>query len=134
MLDKIKSIKIDKNYWLIAYKLLNDLLLILLIFFAGILIAEGLLPGIINERFGLYRIIWPILLDIMAITIIAKIWNIPIQNVSHKKITLAVVLFLLLLIVNTLVRLNIFLLLAIFASVIAVGYFVYQLFFEDKQD
>ena len=139
MLDKIKKfigakLRIPKNYGLIAYKLLNDLLLIMLVFFAGILVAEGLLPGIIADRFGLYKIVWPILLDIIAITIIAKIYDIQVQNLVHKKTTLIVVLFIALLIANSLVRLNIFLWLAVFAIIIATGYFIYQLFFRDKQD
>jgi hypothetical protein len=132
MLDKIKVFNISKDSWLIAFKLLHDLLFILLIFFAAILIAEGLLPGIISNRFGLYKIIWPILLTVIGITFIAKAQNIQAEKLWPKKTTYAVVAFFALLVINSLIRINIFFISVIFLAVAAAGYYIYKILLEDN--
>lgn len=61
----------EKNLKL-TYKLLHDLLLVLIIFFALSLIAEGLLPGIVSSRVGLYKIVLAILLVTFSINLASK--------------------------------------------------------------
>lgn len=61
----------EKNSKL-AYKLLHDLLLVLIVFFVLAMTAEGLLPGIVSSRIGLYKIVLAILLVIFSINTASK--------------------------------------------------------------
>ena len=113
------------------YKLLHDSLLILMTFFVLTLIAEGVLPGIISNHFGLYKITIVILLNILAILGIKKNADLPAENSINKKIAWPLLFILALLIFNSLLKLNIFLILTILTAILASGYFIFKVFQEE---
>ncbi len=57
----LRKICKDKDIHMAAYKLLNNLLLLLLIAFTGTIFAESLLPGIITSQIGFTSIALAIL-------------------------------------------------------------------------
>ncbi len=64
---KIKSLWANRNFLTLIYKLLHDVLFILLFSFTGILVIEGLLPGLASSHLSLAR------LAIALVTILAGI-------------------------------------------------------------
>jgi len=124
--EKIKKLNPSTETYKIAYKLLNDLLLILLLFFVLVLIAEGALPGIISDKIGLYKIALPILLDILLIAAIAKTSGLKIANPGHKKTTWFLAVILALLVFNSLIKIKLWLAAVIFIFIAAAGYFIYK--------
>jgi hypothetical protein len=94
----------------VIYKLLNDILFLELVFFLLISIAEGALAGIISEHIGFSKIVVVVLATLTA----------------------ALVLFVLILLVfNSLFKLNILLNLFILIVIITSGYFTYKITLED---
>jgi len=51
----------------VVYKILHDILFIVLIFFLLALIAEGLIPGIITTHIGFSRVVTFIFVNLLAI-------------------------------------------------------------------
>ena len=115
----------------IAYKLLHDSLLLLLIFFTLALVAEGVLPGIISNHFGLYKIAILITANVLAIFAAKKIAVIREESVTSKKIAWPLFFVLALLIFNSLLKLNIFLNLFILVFVSITTYFILKTFQEE---
>lgn len=125
--------KIPKNYLAIIYKLLNDLLLICLVFFLFMLVGESLLPGIISTRISFSIIIIIILLDALLIRKLAVFLKIENKNKTNKKALLAGAVILAIFILNGLFKLfqfNIFLAIFVFLMICLVGYYIYRLVFE----
>jgi len=106
--------KISWNKLLIAYKLLNDALFILVIFFVLAMLAEGLLPGIVSSHLGLYKIMVVILVDIAVINYFSAKLRIGTTKFSRKKTAFMLLLVLTALLFNSLLKadlvLNLFIL------------------------
>lgn len=127
-----EKLQLNKNHLLIAYKILNDVLFVGLVFFFLALVAEGLLPGIITAHVGFPKIIIFILVDLMAISALASAAQIKIESrKQNKKAAFALLFVLLLLIFNSLIKLNIFLSVFILIILLATGYFFYKAVFEE---
>lgn len=153
--------KISRENLIIIYKLLADLLFIFLIFFFFMLIGESLLPGIISTRISFSIVIIAILLDILLIRKLAVYLNIQksveanpapscreLSNqtklpfalkffgrcwASKKALLIGAFVFAIF-ILNSLVnlfRFNILLAVLVFLLVLATGYFIYKMTFED---
>lgn len=120
----------NKRNLTILYKLLHDLLLILIIFFMLALIAEGLLPGIITNHLSLSKIALAVMLSILAIHGIQKLSGISKTEQLTKKAAWPLLIVLALLIFNSLFRLNIVLGLFIAALAIVSTYFLAKTFME----
>ena len=58
----------NQNFFLIAYKLLHDVLFALLVMLSFTLLAEELIPGIISEHIGISKIVVIIAANIFLIT------------------------------------------------------------------
>lgn len=121
---------LNKNFLLIAYKLLNDLLFILLIFFAGALIADGLVPGLISDHFSFLRLILVVFFNMAAIYLIAQKLDIPSAPARNKKTTIFLSIVAALVIFNGLFEINLYL--AIFISILSliIFYLIYKNLFE----
>lgn len=122
----------DKVWLTIAYKLLYDALLILLVFFILAMIAEGLLPGIVTNHIGLYKIALPILADMLAIFGLQKLAGLEEGNKMSKKTAYSLVVLLALLLFNSIRHLNIFLALFILLSALAAVYFMMKVLQENQ--
>lgn len=128
------KVNIKKNYLLIAYKLLNDALLIALTFFLLALIAEGILPGIITSHVRFSEIITFIGFALIASYLISKSTGISLEKKKLNKKTAFPMLFILVLLVfNSLVKINIFLNLLILAFALASAYFIYKVVIEENE-
>lgn len=126
--------KISKNHLTIAYKLLNDLLLICLVFFFFMLIGESLLPGIISTRISFTAIIVLILLDALLIRKLTALLNIENKNKINKKALFIGAAILAIFILNGLInlfRFNAILAIFVFLIILLIGYYIYKLVFED---
>jgi len=118
----------------IAYKLLNDLLFIALIFFFAAIIADGLIPGIISSHISFTRVILFVSLDLLFIYFLAGQAGISLKKSPiNKKISAPTLFLLVLLIFNSLfklnnIALNLFVTLLIGLS----GYFIYKIILEES--
>ena len=114
MLDKNKLTQIFANHAPILYKLSCDSLLILVFFFVMVLIAEGLLPGIISTRLGLYKIVLVLSANLLFTIALKNNFLPEKQTMPNQKIILGVFGIALILIFNSLfalpILLNIFIL------------------------
>lgn len=125
--------------FLIGYKLLQDSLFLLLLFFAFMLIAEGLLPGLITARVGFPKILIAITLNILGIKFFAQKIA-PTKNsatISQKnngKFFPALSLFVaMLLLLNAQRTINFWLNLSITLIFALIGWQFYRLFFEKEK-
>jgi len=125
------KIQPTKNTWLIIYKLLNDLLFLLLIFFAFSLMADGLIPGIITSHISFLKITFLVALNLLAIYAVGSFSQIQISpRQRKKKTTIFLVVLAILLIFNSLIKLNLILAIFILLVSLAIGYLIYQSIFE----
>lgn len=117
----------------VFWKLLHDLLFILLVFFALSLAAEGLLPGIIGRYFGMSKFVILILGNVFLITLLGNFLKIkPAPPAANKKMILAISFFGIALILNGLLKMNIFLNLFITISAIIIAYFAHRIITEEN--
>lgn len=124
--------KVDKNRLTIIYKLLYDALFISLLFFFLALIAEGVLPGIVTAHIGFTKMIFTIFVIIFGIYILGDHLKIsPASSNLNKKTAAILLLIFVLLIFNSLIKLNIFLNIFILLVVAAIGYFIYKNILEE---
>jgi uncharacterized membrane protein len=112
---------------------LHDVLFVLLIFLAGTLLAEELIPGIISEHIGLSKIVILIALNIFLIsTIYPHIENNLKKDLptANKKTLLAVSLFGILLLINSFLKISFLLNALLVLQVGIITYILYSIFFK----
>ncbi|HOF42297.1 MAG TPA: hypothetical protein PLF30_00220 [Candidatus Moranbacteria bacterium] len=118
-----------------AYKLLNNLLLLLLIAFTGTIFAESLLPGIITSQIGFTSIASAILLTMLALIWIGNKYQIRYEKLPLRKTRivpiLAFVSFLLL--GNSMLKFDLWENIIITMSVLFFMLLLYQQIFEAKK-
>ena len=117
----------------VVFKLLHDTLFLLLAFFALTLVAEGLLPGIISRYFGISKIIVLVLGNVFLITLLGNFLKIrPTPKSTNKKMILAISFLGVILIVNGLLKMNLFLNLFITTLAIGVAYIFYTILLQEN--
>ena len=121
-----------KNSVRITYKLLNDLLFILLAFFILALIAEGIIPGLVSASFSLLRVVILIAFTLALIFTIAPQAGIELKKPLNKKMTALVILVAVLLFFNSLLKLNVYLNIFISLTAIIAGYYTYKIMSEEN--
>lgn len=126
-----RKVNLEKNKLLLAYKLLADALVILLVFFVLSLMAEGVLPGIVSDHFGLYKIAFLTIVGVLALTYLGRVAEIKPEEKHDKKTAFVLLFVATLLIFNSLIKINILLNIIILVAVGASGYLIYKLIFED---
>lgn len=136
MRAKFKLKLTDQSYSVI-YKLLHDSLFLMLLFFSGTIISEGVLPGIISGHIGLYKIILAIAINLSVITILQK--KIPqsfpsssTAGIYRGKIFWLIIFLLFALILNSLIKLKLFLIPLFIILIAAIIYFSYKVIFEEE--
>jgi hypothetical protein len=121
----------NKNIFLVAYKLLCDSIFLLLIFFCGTLVAEGLIPGIITEHISFLKIIFILVFNLAAIHLVGRLSEIEIpKSAANKKTAVFLAVLGTLLVFNSLLHLNLFLAFLILVFILLAGYFTYRSLFE----
>jgi hypothetical protein len=126
-------INLPRGKIIIFYKILNDLLFLLLLFFIFALIAEGLIYGIISIHISFLKLTLLIFINLLAIYAVGFFAKINLTNQSlNKKIILTLTILGAILILNSLLRLNIFLAILILAGVLIAGYLSYRIIFENN--
>ncbi|HAT73767.1 MAG: hypothetical protein US30_C0004G0135 [Candidatus Moranbacteria bacterium GW2011_GWF2_36_839] len=121
------KLKLNQNSIIIIYKLLVDLLFIILFFFALTLLAEGLIPGIVSTHISFSRIIILSFLNIFAIYFVGNFSKINIApQKTNKKTTIFMAVFGIILVFNSLLKLNLILALTILFLIIISSYLIYK--------
>ena len=97
---------INKDVFIVAYKLLHDALFLLLISFVAMLIAEGVLPGIISSHISLLKITLAIFLVLGFLIFVGKNLSIAYsqQTVKKNRLLPALIFLAFLLIGNSLLK------------------------------
>ncbi|MFA6973595.1 MAG: hypothetical protein WC238_02520 [Parcubacteria group bacterium] len=119
----------------LTYKLLHDLLFILLLFLAATLLAEGLLPGIVSSHVGISKLIIPIAGIIFLISLISPAIKSGIRDKkkpSGKKMIFFLSLFGIILVLNSLLKAGILLNLTITILVTITTYVVYVIMIKEE--
>lgn len=129
------KITLSKETFLITYKLLYDALLLALITFFGLLVAEGILPGFVSSHVSLARVAMFIVLLLGAIAALGGKLQITYAAPTIKKNKLVPVLILLtfLMIGNSLLKFSFWENLVITISTIVLFLMLYQLIIWDKK-
>lgn len=81
----MKKITINKNIFIITYKLLYDLLFLTIISFTFFLIAESALPGFISSYISASKIILLLVIIIFSLLLLGKKINIEFNKKDIKK-------------------------------------------------
>ncbi len=76
--------KKTKNFSLLAYKILSDVLALLLIVFSLFLLAEGMLPGIISNYLSFLKLILIIFIILGLIIFLGKKNDLQFSNLDKK--------------------------------------------------
>ncbi|KKP96325.1 MAG: hypothetical protein US25_C0074G0003 [Candidatus Moranbacteria bacterium GW2011_GWE1_36_7] len=129
-----RKITIEKNSLLIAYKLLHDLLLLMLVSFAGFLVIEGLLPGLLTSKISFSKIVIGIIIILASIVYLGKNFNITYQQakIHTSKMLSGLVLFSFLLIGNSMLKFNFWENLVITLATLLILFLFYELIFSSK--
>ena len=124
-----------KDALLIIYKLLHDVLFLLLFSFLGIIVAEGALPGLITSHIGLAKIAIAIVLVLGIIVLIGSRFQIIYEKPGLRKNKLlpAFILFSFILIGNSLLKFALWENMIITVVTILVFLLLYQLIFSEKK-
>ena len=126
----------QRNNVMIAYKLLHDALLLLLLSFMAILVAEGALPGLVSSHISFTRLIIIILIVLGAIILIGRNFKISYEkpNIKKSRLLPVLILFAFLLIGNSLLKFAFWENLVITLITLFLLFLFYQIIFssEDK--
>ncbi len=128
----LKKIKVPENVIKIAYKLANDLALILIIFFGLALLAETILPGMVSGRRGFEIVVFLLVADVFSIAYLAKNLGIKFGEEKKKKAIYGLLFLGVLMIISSLIKFGWILMIPIFILSVLVFYFLYQIIFKGK--
>lgn len=132
---QLKKILIDKNMLLLAYKLAYDSLLLLLFTFATILIAEGMLPGLVSSKIGFSKLTIALVLILAIIAYLGKKLNIDYDQtrINKSKILPALILFSFLLIGNSLLKFTFWENIVITLATLLVFFLLYEIIYTSEK-
>lgn len=122
----------DNNIIKIAYKLLNEALLLLLLIYGLILIAEGILPGLITSHLSFMKLTFVIFANLGAIIYLGKKNDFMYAgfNIKHSKMVFILVALSFLLIGNSLLKFNLLENLTITLVSLSIFYYFYKAIFS----
>jgi hypothetical protein len=131
----MKKISINKNYLLITYKILHDILLLILIAFAGILVADALLPGIISSKISFSKMTIALILTSSLIAYLGNHLQISYaeEKINKSKILPILILFSFLLIGNSLLKFTLWQNIMITIISLILFFLFYEILFASKK-
>ena len=125
----------DENFWKFVFKILHDILFLILILFFALLIAESALPGIFSAAISFTKIIF-FIFSVLGIIYCLGIKKINLEDKGAFRINFAMkIIFLILITVflaNALLKFMIWQNIIITAVSVALFYFFYKLLLEKK--
>lgn len=103
-MDKFKKI-LNGEAGVFLYKLLNDVLILLIISFALLLVSESLMPGLVSSHFSFTRLTLIIFVVLGMIIYLGKSNEISFETENKKTALLyGLIIFSILLIINSLLK------------------------------
>lgn len=125
------QLQLTRDKLIILYKILNDSLFLLIVFFFLALIAEGLVFGIVSSHFSFLRIIFLIFLNLFAIYAVGYFSKIDISKQKiNKKIAVFLAISATVLIFNSLFKLTLIWAIIILLLTILSGYLIYKIILD----
>jgi hypothetical protein len=100
-------------------------------FFFLLVVADGILPGIISNYYDPAIVVLLVLANVLLISFLEKKIGLKLKQKSNKKTTVALLFILVLLVSNTFFHLNLWLNLFLTLLSLLIGYFIYKVFSED---
>lgn len=105
-MDKLTKI-FKSNLGIFLYKILNDILLILIVFFAMLLVSEGIMPGLVSAYMSFTRLTLIIFAVLGTAIYLGKLNGIDFEFTDKKTaLFCGLMIFSILLIVNSLLKFN----------------------------
>jgi hypothetical protein len=134
MFNNFKLPPVTKNMLLITYKLLYDALLLLLVSFIAMLVAEGALPGLVSSHISFSKIILVIFLVLGGIIFIGSKFHLIYEkpDIKKNKLLPVLILFTFLLIGNSLLKFALWENMIITLATLFFFFLFYQLIFGSK--
>lgn len=131
----MKKIHIDKDVLLIAYKLLHDALLLVLLAFLATLVADALLPGLITSKVSFSKITLILVITVSLIIYLGKTLSIsyPQIKINKNKILPALILFSFLLIGNSMLKFPFWENIIITLVTLLIFFLLYELIFSSEE-
>ena len=131
----LKKIHLKKSSLLIAYKLLYDLLLLLLLTFTATLIGESLLPGLLSSKVSLTKLSFIIFLVMAMIAYLGKNFGIFYESskINKNKILPPLILFSFLLVGSSLLKFTFWENIIITLTTLLIFFLFYEILFVDKK-
>ena len=122
-----------KSYLPIIYKLLNDLLFVLLIFFTVAMIGEAVLPIIIAVHLGIYKWMLLVLLDVLAISFLGKKLQLKSEKFLNKKTSAIFLAVAIIFLINSVLKISFYLIpIVVIISLFSI-YYLYQVLTEENK-
>lgn len=121
-----------KNKLLIIYKLLADILFLMLAFFATTLVVDSLVPGLVSSHISFLKILTLLAFNLVALYAVGTVTEVRImEERPHKKTVAFLTILAALMIFNGLFDLNLYLNFFLLITTAICGLFLYKLFFKD---
>lgn len=132
----MKKIHFNKNILLIAYKLLHDALLLVLLAFSATLVADALLPGLITSKVSFGKITLILVATVGSIIYLGKVLSIsyPQKKINKNKILPALILFSFLLIGNSMLKFTFWENIIITLATLFIFFLFYELIFSSEEE
>ncbi|GBE16728.1 hypothetical protein BMS3Abin15_00550 [bacterium BMS3Abin15] len=124
----------NNNIVKITYKLLNETLLLLLLIYGLILIAEGVIPGFVTSHLSFMELTLVIFANLGAIIYLGKKNDFLYADfdIKHSKMIFVLVALSFLLIGNSLLKFNLLENLVITLVSLSIFYYFYKIIFMEK--
>jgi len=119
----------------VAYKLLNDVLVLLLLAFLLLMVSDGLLPGIISSHLSFAKLILLIFTTLGAIIFLGKrsSYLYPDFNLKQSRLVFALVAISFLVIGNSMLKFSYFQNILITSLTLAIYYYLYKIIFSQPK-
>lgn len=131
----VKMINFNKSFQLIAYKLLHDALFLSVISFAGMIVVEGVLPGLISSHIGLAKMAIIILILLTIIIWLGGKLQIAYHSEEscYRKLLPFITVFAFLLVGNSLLKFAFWENIIITTATLAIFFLMYIILFSGKK-
>ncbi|MFA5776897.1 MAG: hypothetical protein WC906_00395 [Parcubacteria group bacterium] len=131
-MDKVSK-KFRGNLGIFLYKILSDILSLLLVFFALLLVSEGVMPGLASSHLSFTRLSLIIFAVLGSVIYLGKINEISFE-MSNKKTALScgLIVFAVILIINSMLKFDWWEIAVITIAAILLLFYLYKNFISEK--
>ncbi|MDO8529363.1 MAG: hypothetical protein Q7S18_01715 [bacterium] len=126
-MNKFKKI-LTGEAGIFLYKLLNDVLILLIISFALLLVSESVMPGLISSHFSFTRLTLTVFVVLGMIIYLGKLNEISFEIENKKTVLLySLIIFSILLIINSLLKFAWWEIIIITTAAFSVVFYLYKI-------